>query len=77
MTTDTAPSGRFFPITPDVRFDPACRAIYVGQGGSIELVGMDNSQVVFVNVPEGCILPVRGIKVVDAGTTAAFLIGLL
>ena len=75
MTTDTAPSGKFFAITPDVRFE-SCRAIYVGGGGDIELVGMDNSQVIFVGVPGGCILPVRGKRVGAAGTTATSLIGL-
>ena len=75
MTTDTAPSGKFFAITPDVRFE-SCRAIYVGQGGNIEAVGMDGSQEIFRNAPDGCVLPIRAVRVVAAGTTAAFLIGL-
>ncbi len=77
MTTDTAPSGKFFDIVPDVRFDLACRAIYVGQGGNVVVQGMDGSSAVFVNVPDGYVLPVRGVQVIGSGTTAGALVGLL
>lgn len=53
------------------------RALYVGVGGNIAVgMGYDSSQVTFVNVPTGSILPIQVSQVLATGTTATNIIAL-
>ena len=40
---------------------PECRAIYVGAGGDMGVTGSNGDKVMFTNIPNGTILPVRAI----------------
>lgn len=74
-----APSGNCFPIVPNDADTLALitKAIYVGQGGDVALIGMQSSEaVIFRNVPSGAILDVRAVAVLAAGTTADHIVGL-
>ncbi|XUU61080.1 spike base protein, RCAP_Rcc01079 family [Erythrobacter sp. HA6-11] len=74
-----APSSFCFAITPSDALDlPAVtKALYVGTGGNVTLVPVDNAApVTFVNVPGGAILDVRVSQVRTTGTDASDLVGL-
>jgi len=75
-----APARECFAITvsdtDDLQHVP--KAIYVGGGGDLTLRAVDSAQSVsFRNVPNGTILSVRAIAVLESGTTASDLVGLL
>lgn len=57
---------------------PFCRGIYVGVGGTV-IVRMYGSatNLTFLNVPDGYILPVRADKVIRSGTTASNMVALM
>jgi hypothetical protein len=52
------------------------RALFVGTGGDLAVEMMSGDEVVFKNVPNGTLLPIRVRKVLVAGTTAANILGL-
>lgn len=52
------------------------RAIYVGGGGDISILGPSGNAATFVAVPQGTILPVMCVRVNQTGTTASSMIGL-
>jgi len=52
------------------------RAIYVGVGGDVAVVGLDGTAVTFKNVPTGAILPVQAIRVNSTNTTATNMVGM-
>lgn len=60
--------------TADIAGGPA-RAIYVGGAGSVVLVTRDGTEVTFVGVPAGSILPVNARRV-KTDTTATNLVAL-
>lgn len=73
------PASKAEPLTPSdtVVYDYAYRAIYVGTGGTITLIPVENlASVTFENVPDGTILPVSVKKLLATGTSATNIIGL-
>lgn len=75
----TSPAQSCFAIQPsDSAFlQEVTKAIYVGKGGNVVLRAKRNStDVTFMNVPAGIVLPVRALAVRAAGTTAGDLVGL-
>lgn len=57
----------------------ATRALYVGTGGNVavQMLGWDsNTQITFVNVANGQVLPIRVDRVLATGTTGNDIIGL-
>lgn len=63
---NTAPGQYFQAVTPGAGDLPSgpCRALYVGTGGDITVVGTrDSTPVVFADVPSGALLPIQVIKV--------------
>lgn len=75
-----APAQKAFAITPDDNNDLSynTRAIYTGAGGTLVCTLMDDSSdVTFVALPAGTVLPVRVKRVKATGTTASMnLVGL-
>lgn len=76
-----SPALRAFTITKsDSDEFPLTKALYVGTTGNLTVTmrGIDEqyTDVVFVNVPEGALLPIRVIKVKSA-TTASNIVGLV
>jgi hypothetical protein len=64
-------------ITNDVAFSRACRGIYVGVAGIINLELEDGGTVVFKGAAAGSVIPIRAVKVLAATTTATDLVALL
>jgi hypothetical protein len=54
----------------------ATRAIYVGTAGDLRVRMLGHSEVTFVNIPQGAVLPLRVTQVFATGTTAANMVGL-
>lgn len=52
------------------------RALYIGTGGNVNIDTMDGSTVLFSNVPDGSILPVRVKRVRSTSTTASNIVAL-
>lgn len=74
-----APSSACFAIVPSdvLELPEVTKAIYVGSGGQISLLPLDNqTPVTFANVPSGAILDLRVSKVLATGTDAGDLVGL-
>lgn len=72
----TVPAGGAIAVTPsDSTVLSGVRAIYVGTGGNVA-VTVGGSDVTFVNVSAGLILPVRATKVLLTGTTASNIVAL-
>jgi hypothetical protein len=63
---------RFSAVTPSDSVDlaPGVRAIFVGTGGDIALVGEDDNVEVLKNVADGMIIDVSPKRVNDTDTTA-------
>lgn len=76
----SSPASNAFAITPSDSTDlaVAARALYVGTGGTVvvRLRATGTTAVTFKNVPSGSVLPVRAVRVLATGTTAADLVGL-
>lgn len=72
-------SGAAFAVTPSDSADiNATRALYIGAAGDVAVVMADDaSEVTFVGVTAGAILPVRVSRVKATGTTATSIVGLL
>lgn len=76
---ETSTAGSFVAVTPS---DSAAnnistfRALYVGTGGNVVVVGADNVAVTFTAVPGGSILPVQGKRVNSTSTTASNIVAL-
>lgn len=74
----TLPASDGFNVTASdvtVFDDPFPRAIYVGTGGNVVVVTIEDTTLTFNNFPSGEILPVRA-KQVLAATTASNIIAL-
>lgn len=74
---DLAPATDLPPVTPsDTTPLTGVRSLYVGTGGTVVLTV--NGQIrTLVNVPDGSILPVKGITRVRAATTASNIVALV
>lgn len=73
-----SPAGRWFEVTPSDSEDLAVRprALWIGTGGTIALVGDDGVEASFT-VPDAFILPLRPVRVKSTGTDAGEIRGLL
>ena len=73
-------SGReFFAITPDDDVDllQVPRAVWVGTGGDLVIIGpAGSSAVTLANVPDGTLLPISPTRITEA-TTASDLVGIV
>lgn len=69
---ESYPAPNFAAVTPHAsnNITPANpRALYVGVGGDVVIVGRDNTtEVTFKNVPSGTVLPVQALRVDDSST---------
>jgi len=74
----TMQPGDGFAITKSdtVDLDQTTRYIYVGGGGSVSVITISGTTVVFAAVPVGTILPIRATRVL-AATSATNLVGLV
>ena len=52
------------------------RAVYVGGSGDISIELHDGSDVVFVGVPAGTVLPIQGVGINSTNTTATSMVWL-
>ncbi len=55
---------------------PACRGLYVGGTGDVNVVWPNGTTLVIPSVPAGMILPVSIIGVMSASTTATLMVAL-
>jgi hypothetical protein len=71
----TLPSSGYGAVVPNDsgRF-PACRALYVGISGDVNVVRPDGIAVLFQNVSAGSILPTVCIGVMATGTNASGIV---
>jgi hypothetical protein len=74
----TSPARRWFEITKDDDNDLATvpRSLWVGGAGTLVIRGDDGVEASFT-VAAGSILPFRAVRVMDTGTTATEIRGLL
>ena len=77
----TDPSSLYAAVTPsdtagsgDLTY--ISRAIYVGTGGTVVAITMADTEVSFVNVPDGTTLPIRAKRIKSTGTTASNIVAL-
>ncbi|MDB5622018.1 MAG: hypothetical protein JWR39_581 [Devosia sp.] len=74
-----SPASHAFPIIPHDA-EPlieSTRALYVGGGGTLSVVLVSGAEVVFANLGNGALLPIRVAQVKSSGTTATQLLGLV
>jgi len=73
-----SPATAFAAVTPSdsTDFATVARALYVGGGGNVAVVGITGTVVTFVGVQQGTILPVRCVRVNSTNTTATSIIAL-
>lgn len=77
MANQTDPARSFAAVTPHDSTDfPPCRALYVGTGGNVVAVGLDEAAVTFTNVQNGSVLPLQCRRVNDTDTTASNIVAL-
>lgn len=75
----SGPAAHAFAITPQDGADLAetIRAIYCGVGGDLAVQMLSGAVVTLRNVSPGHILPLRVTRVLQTGTTATDLVGLV
>ena len=75
---DNGAASSYAAVTPNDSTDlaAACRALYVGTGGNVVAVRLDNTAVTFTGVPSGTILPVIARRVNSTSTTASNIVAL-
>jgi len=73
-----APASDAAAVTPhdSTEFAVRTRALYIGSGGALTVTMIDGSNVTFVGVVAGSVLPLRVIKVLATGTTASSIVAL-
>lgn len=71
------PASAGFAVVPDdgADLEAVTRALYVGTGGTIAVQLVQSGTVSFHNVPDGALLPVRAVRVLES-TTASAIVGL-
>jgi hypothetical protein len=76
---NTAPGADAFAITPSdsANLAQVVRALYVGVTGNLTLITIAGNSVVFTNVPAGAIIPVQTQQVMNTGTTASGIVGIV
>ncbi|QDL53109.1 spike base protein, RCAP_Rcc01079 family [Rhodoferax aquaticus] len=72
----TAPAQGGFAVLPDANFTQPSRALVVCTGGSLSVLMIDGTTVVFSAIASGTQLPLRATKVIAAGTTATNIVAL-
>jgi len=77
----TDPSSLYFAVTTSDTADSGdmayvSRALYIGVGGDLVAVRTDGTEVTFVGVAAGTIVPIRAKRVKATGTTAASIVAL-
>lgn len=74
----TAPSGRFYTVTPDDGVDLPYRprAIYVGSDGTLVGVDDEGNEVVFTSLVVGVLHPIRPMRIKQTGTTVTGIVAL-
>lgn len=74
----TLSSASFFAITPAdaVNLTYTTRSLFIGVGGTLTVLGVDDSATVQFTVQTGQILPLQVRQVYSTGTTATGIIGL-
>ena len=77
-TTAMHPAVKHYAITPSdtVDEDNVFRGLYVGVGGNVAIVTVDDTAVTYLSVPTGTLLPIQGRRVNDTNTTATDMVGL-
>ncbi|MCM2396971.1 hypothetical protein NBH19_12905 [Rhizobium sp. S95] len=75
----SGPASTGFAILPDDDVDlvETTRGLYLGSGGDIAVVMASGASIVLTSVPGGSILPLRVSRVLDTGTTADGIVGLV
>ena len=73
-----SPAAQGAAVTPDPSADlPAVtRGLWVGQGGTLDVVLARGARIVLEGVPDGTLLPLRVRAVRTAGTTAGGIVAL-
>lgn len=66
-----------FAVTPhnSTNFDTPARYLYVGEGGNVTIVCLDDTTVQYVGVPTGGYILAPCKRVNSTGTTAASIVG--
>lgn len=80
MSDQTNPSAHFFAVTPSDTADLAvpARALYVGTGGDVTIRGLGSATaILFSNVPDASLLPIRVSRVMATGTDAEGIVALV
>ncbi len=77
-TTPISPARSGAQVTPSdaTALTQVSRALYVGQGGDLDVTLADGDTVIFEAVPGGSLLPIRAEFVRASGTTASGIIAL-
>ncbi len=77
-TTPISPARGGIQVTPsDVTpLAQVSRALYIGQGGDVDVTLADGDTVIFEAVPGGSLLPIRAETVRSTGTTATGIVAL-
>lgn len=71
-----SPAYEAFPITANgSELDTYTRSLYIGNGGTVEAIMVSGGTVLFANVGDGQILPIR-VKAVGVATTASEIVGM-
>lgn len=76
--TESHPAFRAAAVTPSdtTMLTTVARALYVGTGGDVVILGTDGVAVTFKNVATGAILPVVAARVNSTSTTASNVVAL-
>ena len=74
----TSPATAAEAVTPDDGADLAfvTRAVYVGQGGDMNITLKSGDTIVLRGIQAGVIYPLRAVRVLATGTTATDIVGL-
>ncbi|MEM6407344.1 MAG: hypothetical protein AAF700_02885 [Pseudomonadota bacterium] len=77
-TTPISPARDGEQVSPSdtIALSQISRALYVGQGGDLNVVMADGATVLFEAVPGGTLLPVRVERVSASGTSATGIVAL-
>lgn len=77
-TTPISPARGGMPVIPNdaAELTQISRALYIGQGGDVNVTLADGDGVTFEAVPAGSLLPIRASAVLATGTTASGILAL-
>lgn len=73
-----SPGLEHYDITPSDTVDEefAFRSIWVGEGGHVVLVSLSGRSKTYRNCASGSVIPMRGRRVNNTGTTASYMLGI-